>query len=215
MTTIACFSDTHGYHHDQKLNEWFEDNPADILVFAGDYQYNNDDDGVNFMDWVMGLPYTHKVIIPGNHDGNALGLSVWLDYMSGDFENLHFVIHDKINVLGLKFFCSAYSAKFGNWWFSENEDKLNQLYQQIPNDTDILITHGGAFRTLDRLETGENVGSTALKDRINNLPNLKAHIFGHIHESYGTYVYNGYDAINCSFCNYRYNPVNMPILFEV
>lgn len=42
----------------------------------------------------------------------------------------------------------------------------------------------------------------------------KLHIFGHIHESYGTHTTEETTFINASICNEQYKPVNKPIVYE-
>ena len=41
------------------------------------------------------------------------------------------------------------------------------------------------------------------------------HIFGHIHEGYGTSSDGMTTYINASTCNYHYRPVNPPIVFDI
>lgn len=47
------------------------------------------------------------------------------------------------------------------------------------------MTHCPPYRLLDSNGNGNSVGSTALAKRLESLPNLKLHVFGHIHESFG------------------------------
>jgi predicted phosphodiesterase len=67
---IVCFSDSHGQFNSKKLIKWFLDNPGDLLLFAGDMQLNNFDDGSEFLAILNVLPYKNKVITFGNHDCN-------------------------------------------------------------------------------------------------------------------------------------------------
>jgi hypothetical protein len=54
------------------------------------------------------------------------------------------------------------------------------------------------------------VGCELLRERVAELPNLKAHIFGHIHAGYG-FMDRFY---NVSVCNESYEPKNQPIVIE-
>jgi hypothetical protein len=63
----------------------------------------------------------------------------------------------------------------------------------------------------------EYAGCYSLMKKINNLPNLRAHICGHIHESYGYAVResDGVKFVNASICDERYLPINTPISIEL
>lgn len=97
----------------------------------------------------------------------------------------------------------------------------------IPEDTDILITHGPPYRIFDEVpphlcEKGQdpNVGCQDLYERIEVLPNLKAHIFGHIHidnepEISAAYT-KGLYFINASVVDNRYHLIRKkPYYFEL
>ena len=58
---------------------------------------------------------------------------------------------------------------------------------------------------------GDCVGCEALRDRIDTgLPNLKYHMFGHIHETHGTLQYKQVICMNSSIMNGSYKFVNKP-----
>jgi len=207
---IVCFSDTHGQHRNKKLNSWLMNNSADILLFAGDYQKNNQDHGKIFVEWIAELPYKHKIIIPGNHDNNFDNAREKCKH----YDNIHFIVHEGIEIEGIKFFCSAYSRTFGNWYFMESEDTLKYLYEKIPNNTEILVTHTPPFGTLDETIYSVSAGSTSLNNRIPELPKLEYNIFGHIHEQNGFRTFDDIKYINCSVTNELYELVNNPYIFE-
>jgi len=207
---MVCFSDTHGQHRSKKLNKWFKDNPADILIFAGDYQLNSLDTGEDFIEWISGLPYKHKIITAGNHDNN----SAITKKKSKKYSDINLLIHNSIEIEGIKFFASAYSRTFGHWSFMTDEDTLKYLYEKIPEDTEILITHTPPFKKLDLTFRGVDAGSTSLMNRIKQLPKLKYNIFGHIHESHNNIQRKNITYINCSIVNERYELINEPYIFE-
>lgn len=66
---------------------------------------------------------------------------------------------------------------------------------------------------LDRTFAGYNVGSSTLMVKVNQLHNLKLHVFGHIHEAYGKIQYTPDSKcyVNASHVNEDYEPVNAPI----
>lgn len=71
-----------------------------------------------------------------------------------------------------------------------NLNTPTELYAQIPESTDILLTHGPPLGMLDRIKHGNrNVGCDALLSRLQTgLPNLRLHIWGHIHEDRGVII---------------------------
>lgn len=64
------------------------------------------------------------------------------------------------------------------------------LYSQIPDSTEILMTHGPPFGMLDKIKHGNrHVGCDKLLARLQTgLPNLRLHVWGHIHEDRGVII---------------------------
>ena len=60
-------------------------------------------------------------------------------------------------------------------------DEMHKCWELIPDDVEILITHGPAYGIMD--ECPNHAGCEALLDRIKVLRKnkLRVHIFGHIH----------------------------------
>jgi Icc-related predicted phosphoesterase len=69
---------------------------------------------------------------------------------------------------------------------------------------------------LDSVKYGSTigVGCSNLSGRISER-NIKAHFFGHIHESYGHALDNGTHYFNCCSLDEEYYPSNMPWVLEV
>ena len=107
---------------------------------------------------------------------------------------------------------------FFNWAFNlDRGEALAERWAQIPDDTDILITHGPPAGILDRITTPDGTirpGCEALADRVARLP-LKLHVFGHIHEDHGLEQIGSCLYVNASTCTGRYKPVNPPIVIEL
>ncbi len=101
--------------------------------------------------------------------------------------------------------CTAFMLK--------TEEELAEKWALIPEDTDILITHSPAYAIFDQIGKHkiDSVGSLSLGNMICNR-NIKLHVFGHIHESYG-YGSPIVDliSVNASHVNEHYKPVNKPI----
>lgn len=206
---VVAFSDLHGTIT-KEITDWFMSHPTEILLFAGDLQYNHIDDGKLFLKWVASLPYTHKILIFGNHDSKHA--SILKEAIL--YKNMHFLMNTHIIVAGLKIFGSPYSLNFGNWDFMTDEDGLNEIYNKIEPDTDIILSHSPPNGILDKtIRWGVNAGSESLAYKISQMPKLKACVFGHIHEGYGVWWNeNGTQFINASIMNVDYESVNLPII---
>jgi len=63
-------------------------------------------------------------------------------------------------------------------------------------------------------EGGHRAGCYDLLKEIQGKIRPKYHIFGHIHEAYGITTDGVTTFINASTCNYRYRPVQAPIVFD-
>ena len=84
----------------------------------------------------------------------------------------------------------------------------------IPEDTDILITHGPPYGHGDKVINKDSEGCKELLYRIREL-NIKYHIFGHIHEGYGITKEGMTICINASNVDVEYMHINKPITFEL
>jgi len=74
--------------------------------------------------------------------------------------------------------------------FPENviKDKLTSILEKINPDKTLLLTHVPPYNTLDKIYSGEHVGSTGLREIIEKF-NPLAVFCGHIHEEQGvTYI---------------------------
>jgi Icc-related predicted phosphoesterase len=60
-----------------------------------------------------------------------------------------------------------------------------ELYERIPEDTEILITHTPPYGILDKTRRGSHAGCDRLLARLTKLRDCRLHVFGHIHEGHG------------------------------
>jgi Icc-related predicted phosphoesterase len=91
----------------------------------------------------------------------------------------------------------------------------------IPEDANILITHGPPNGILDEVPKKyfvENAGCEELRRRvaeISGFGKLKLHVFGHIHCGYGVREEFGVKFVNASSCDESYTPTQLPIVVEI
>ena len=181
------------------------------VKFAGDMQKNNDDLCYDFLSWIHDLNFTYKVLIFGNHDGNFDEIFK----KATEYNDIIFLYNDTITLKGLKIFASPYSLLFGNWWFMLSEEELSNIYNKIPKNTNILLTHSPPFGILDKTVFGISAGSKSLEKKLWKVNNLKYHIYGHIHEAHGTKIINNISFNNVSSCNLNYELTNMPTQINI
>ena len=129
-------------------------------------------------------------------------------------------LHDTETTLeGIKFYGSPRSNEFYNWAFMGSEMELSKAWAKIPEDTNVLITHGPAYGYHDLVsrpgDRDPHVGSESLTRRKEILPELKLHISGHIHEAYGTSTKGSTTNVCASILNENYQLVNSPILTTI
>jgi Icc-related predicted phosphoesterase len=134
--------------------------------------------------------------------------------------NVFYLENSDVTIEGIKIWGSPISPSFGYGW-AFNKDRGNniaEVWKEIPNDANIVITHGPLYGYRDLTHrTYENVGCLDLFHKLNEVkPDL--HFSGHIHEDYGYAPiqfgdWSGY-AFNGSTCNLRYEPLNPPITFD-
>lgn len=216
MPRIVCISDTHN------CNEKISVPDGDLLVHAGDATIKGTDkEVIDFLCWFAGLPHKHKVLIAGNHD--------WLFQTDNRFAR-SLIAETKVTYLqdsseeiaGLKFYGSPWQPRFYDWAFNLNRGaEMAEKWEMIPDDTNILITHGPPNGILDVVETrfgGSHEGCEELRKRVEDLGSkgqLKLHVFGHIHGGYGVHDQFGLKFVNASTCDEEYHPTQSPIVIDL
>jgi Icc-related predicted phosphoesterase len=210
MPKLTFISDTHNKHGALSLK------PTDFLIHTGDLTSKGTlPEVAAFLYWFNQQPAKHKVFIAGNHD--------WLFYESQfqakmllrDYPEITYLEDSGVELEGIKFYGSPYQPVFYNWAFNANEETLKKKWHEIPDGTDILLTHGPAHGIMDFTYNKENVGCKSLKYHIMNRVKPKIFAFGHIHEGYGTYKFEDTLYINACSLDRRYHPCNEPIIMEI
>lgn len=88
--------------------------------------------------------------------------------------------------------------EFGGWAFNRKRgEDIRQHWDKIPVYTDVLITHGPPYGILDECFDGAHVGCRDLLKRLDKI-NPKLHVYGHIHEAYGSKIVEGTTFVNAS-----------------
>jgi Icc-related predicted phosphoesterase len=230
---ICFISDTHGAKFHSKL----EIPECDIVVHAGDIGGRTTTLELNeFLIWFEKLPARKKIWTAGNHDltldADWTKRQADMNVISGliakqlfdegqklikNFDVVY-LLNSGYEYEGLKFWGSPYSPSFHRQWWAFNADRGNEIkshWDLIPNDTDVLITHGPPKGILDKcLSDGFNAGCEELNKKINE-HQYPISVFGHIHEGYGFHWQNKTLCLNASVLNFDYVLTNKPFLVEI
>lgn len=219
---ITFISDTHSKHN-QVTSSLLG---GDLLIHAGDISNRGHRSEIqDFIKWFSTIEnYTHKIFIAGNHDFGCqdevlaveelLRLNPGSEYLYDDI----FLIGDESDDYDdmVKVWGSPWQPEFYNWAFNlpRQGAELKAVWNMIPSDVDILVTHGPPHGHLDYVDYAkQNVGCELLRDRI-DLIKPKIHVFGHIHSSYG-YKFDGTTHFfNAAVLDERYNFTQKPLTVE-
>lgn len=89
----------------------------------------------------------------------------------------------QIEIYGIKIYGSPWQPEFGNWAFNlpRGEECLKK-WNQIPDDTDILLTHTPPIGHGDLVCSGIRAGCVELLSTVQQRVKPRYHVFGHIHE---------------------------------
>lgn len=212
---ITLISDTHTKHNVCEL-----DLPGgDILLHAGDIMNSGYamSDIQNFCEWFNGLDnYTHKIFIAGNHDRLFENNPIDSTRKVREYPNISYLQDSKCNIDGVTIWGSPWQPEFYNWAFNlpRRGTELESKWKEIPNDTDILITHGPPQGHLDVSGYGDyDLGCELLRERI-DIVKPKIHVFGHIHGSAGYKFDGNTHFFNASILNERYSYQNRPMTID-
>lgn len=139
---------------------------------------------IDFLEWYSSMEHIkHKIYVPGNHDTSVeKGL---IDFSK--YPNITVLINQSVEINGKVLYGSPITPSFGIRW--SYNCKRGQIYDKywknIPNNTNILITHGPPYGILDFTNSGERgLKSVGCKELTTRLLQIKpeAHIFGHLHD---------------------------------
>jgi Icc-related predicted phosphoesterase len=227
---LCHISDTHNRHKQIRWGD-IDLTKVDVLICSGDISGMGQKSEVeSFMKWFNLQPTLYKVLIAGNHDlcfdiergGNNGEEPEWLTDLIKQFQGSYghyYLENSSCEIEGIKFWGSPYSSWFhgDRWAFNVHRgENSRKLYDQIPQDTDVLVTHGPAMYYQDQNYERQILGCDDLLRKIIAVKPL-LHLFGHIHEDYGyemnnangeTYHFNG------SICTLQYEPLNAPWLIQ-
>lgn len=207
MTKIIHFSDSHQSF--PKLPK------GDILVFSGDFSFLPKNSPLDVMEqelhefnrYLTSIKDRYKqiVVIPGNHD------FIFEKHEKKAREILDaatVLINEEVIIDGIKFWGSPYTPKFRSWAFNSTRDELVEIWNKIPTDVDVLITHCPPKFILDVVEGNPNhLGCDVLYGLFDTKQiSPKLHCSGHLHSARGIIKTKTTIFSNASIMDERYDP---------
>jgi len=219
---IISISDIHG--------QLIEIPECDLFIIAGDIcpatnhqeYYQENWLREKFNPWLDVVPARHKVFIAGNHDPIFQKNKGLLPEF-----NAHYLENSSVTIENINIYGSPWTPFFCNWAFNFPRKEKNPEYgynvarmaatacwDLIPENTDILVTHGPSKGYGDVTTYGgrNHYGCSELLKALKRVK-PKYHLFGHFHEGYedgdtikalnhtdGSITY----CCNCSIVNENY-----------
>lgn len=212
---ITALSDLHG--------ETPELPGGDLLIVAGDCTASGkEQQWYRFFDWLNKQQYRKKILVAGNHDNFLAENNEHLLKQVAEGESSYDYLCDTgTEFEGLKIWGSPW-VQWHKFFHPEvrkfcvpTDEELAEKWALIPNDTDILITHGPPWGILDTNARGQPCGSKSMSMRLAQI-DPQIHVFGHIHERGGMQEKNECTTFyNVSILDENYINVNKPTHIEI
>lgn len=114
-----------------------------------------------FQTWALNLPCKNVILIWGNHD--FIGQELYKQYAFHDRKSINrglegyeqssflfdsdseykirILLDSEVKLNGIKFYGTSWCPELRNWAFFQSKDDLIDKFYNIPEDTDILLTH--------------------------------------------------------------------------
>ncbi|OMP87133.1 putative rhamnogalacturonate lyase C [Diplodia seriata] len=202
-TRFVCISDTH--NQTPKLPK------GDVLIHAGDLTNQGSISELRkTVTWLENADFEVKLVVAGNHDvtldepfyhqhGASFHNQLPQDpsaciQLLNSSRTITYLQHEARTIrltdpagpcTTFNAFGSPYSPECGRWAFQYNREDGRELWDAIPLDTDVLITHAPPQFHCDTNSKGLADGCRALREALMRIrPPL--HVCGHRHEGRGS-----------------------------
>ncbi|KAL3271831.1 hypothetical protein HHI36_022300 [Cryptolaemus montrouzieri] len=202
-----------------QFNKWLETLPhKHKVVIAGNHELSFDQ---KFSDLFKKKVTSqlgseeNEVLNYGNTKDDILD-AVREDDIKQYLTNCVYLEDSGVELYGIKLYGTPWQPEFGGWAFNiKRGAECLSKWNNIPDDTDILITHSPPLGHGDLVCSGVRAGCVELLLTVQQRVKPRYHIFGHIHEGYGVSSDGKIIFINASTCDINYVPKNLPVVFDI
>lgn len=167
-----------------------------------------------FRDWLDSIPAKEVVAVWGNHDFIGQKRPHMVPTLRWH------LLTDNICTIGdLKIYGSPWQLPFNGWAFNMPDEEMKRKWDAIPDDVDIIVSHGPPAGYGDLTLDGRHEGSMSMMDRIRDIK-PKLVVFGHIHEGRGKWEIEAGNRppivlANVTILDRCYDPVHKPMKFTL
>lgn len=153
---ICAISDLHG--------DLIEIEPCDLVLICGDSVPLNIQSSskrtlkwysTKFKSWAESLPCEKVLFIAGNHELGFRGHQIIYEKLFNPENKITYLCNTKYTYKHkdkeYRIFGTPYCQKFGDWAFMYSSSVLWDLYDKIPENLDILVTHDAPYEYGDIL----------------------------------------------------------------
>ncbi|MBR5297602.1 MAG: metallophosphoesterase, partial [Parabacteroides sp.] len=169
--------------------------------------------------------YKHICIVAGNHDFVFQNRSTEVKQLLESVDGVHYLCDSSVEIEGHIFYGSPWCPQLRNWAFYKNREDLMKIFDTMPQNIDVLLTHcppdinqiGVVLqRNYNYLS---NFGSWELSQALRTR-NIKWVVSGHIHSGdHEVSIYNNdiciMNLVNVSMKDEDYEIRYKPFVFEL
>lgn len=195
---IFCIGCTHSFHGMINIPE-----NIDMIIHTGDESnyrnaIMNERECRDFLEWFSTRDVKYKIFVAGNHSSAIYEKLITKNEI--ETMGINYLENDFVVIEGLHIHGTPHTPNFNDWCFMKDRGKMDQVWSNVSENVDILVSHGPARYILDlaydrsgRLEfCGDKSLFTHIKKEIFK-PKLCVH--SHIHDNedvtnYGTRQFN-------------------------
>jgi Calcineurin-like phosphoesterase len=230
---IVALSDQHGFLPEVP--------PCDLLIVAGDVcpdrfgpflAMHAPEQQKSWFDrhvrpWLASVPAAHKILTWGNHDWCGQACNFRRDSPAeASLADAQILVDEGTVVPArestdrtISVWATPWSNQFMNWAFMKQPSELDAVYGEIPDGTDILVSHQPPYGYGDRhFDVGsgrvEHLGSRELLAAVDRI-RPKLVICGHIHDGHGRTDYAGVPIYNVSVVDEQYRITHPPTVIDL
>lgn len=240
---FVCISDTHGSHRGTHLPRGDVLVHTGDFTNAGEtHQVQDFCEWLVEQKKLKG--FRHAIVIAGNHDVTLepayytrIGAKRFHQYrpsgafdcdktraiLKEKFSHEITYLEDELVVIpngtaqGCRIWGSPWQPEFNDWAFNlERGPPMREVCNRIPDDVDVLLTHGPPLGRGDKCKGGgHRVGCVDLLRTIQMRVQPRVHVFGHVHEGAGI-THDGHTAyVNASTMTFQYRATNSSVTFDL